>query len=271
MHARSAEALTAAREAWEPVLRGAQGRAGELASEIYQVVDTVDRSASLRRALTDPNRSGEDRAALAQHLLGGRLDGEVVDLVAGMVRREWSEESDLSDALVELGDFTLLVSAQQAERLERVESELHGVVRLLDSDRELRTTALDRTLNAERRADLMADVLGGTVAYETTELVRRVIVRPRTPNPVGELQGVIEAAAAQRNHLVASVRSATPLNDEQIGRLADALERRYGRPVDVQVGIDPELLGGLRVRVGDDLIDDTISRRLDDVRRRLSA
>ena len=61
------------------------------------------------------------------------------------------------------------------------------------------------------------------------------------------------------------------LTDEQIARLSDLLQKRYGRPVDVHVGIDPEVLGGLRVRVGDELLDDTVARRLHDVRRRLSA
>ena len=271
MHARSADALKATIEAWEPVLRGVPGRAGELAGDVYGVVDTIDSSAALRRALTDPGRSGEARAELARRLLTGNVADEVVDLVAGMVRRDWSAEADLTDAMTRVGDTTLMVSAEQAERLGTVVSELHGAHRLVDANPELRTALTDRMSPREQRAALVERLLGESVSYESVRLAARVFGSPRTNNPVGELVGVIDAAAARRDHLVASVRSAVPLDDTQIARLSAALERRYGKPVDVQVGIDPEVLGGLRVRVGADLIDDTIARRLEDVRRRLSA
>lgn len=271
MHARSAEALSAARDSWEPVVRGVPGRAGELGLEIFSLVDTIDASAALRRALTDPNRSGQDRATLVARLFSGRISGEVLDLVTGMARRDWSEEEDFAEALQEIGITTMLMSAEQAGRLEQVESELHGVHRLVDGNRDLRRALLDRSAQPRQRAELVERVFGDTVAYETVQLARRVYARPRTNNPTGELTRLIALAAARRDHLVASVRSAVPLDDAQIARLQGVLERRYGRPVDVHVGVDPEVLGGMRIRVGSDLIDDTIARRLDDVRRRMSA
>lgn len=271
MQARSADSLRQTAEAWELVLRGTPGRAGELAGQINAVVEILDGSAALRRALTDPSRSGEARAGLVGQILGGRVADEVIDLVTGMARREWSDEADFADALSELGDLTLMVSAEQADRLGQVISELHGVVSLLEANPRLRTAVTDRMVASSRRAGLIESLLGEVVVYETTRLAVRALASPRTTNPVGELNGIINAAAARRDQLVASVRSAVPLTDEQIARLSAALGRRYGKPVDVQVGIDPEVIGGLRVRVGADLIDDTIARRLEDVRRRMSA
>lgn len=271
MHARSSDALAAKLDGWESVLRESAGQAGALAAQVLGVVDILDDSAGLRRALTDPNRSGGDRAALASRVLEGKVDPVVVDLVAGMVRRQWSAEADLSHALAQVGRTTYLVSAEQAGRLEQVESELHGVSRLMATNPELRSALLDRDTSRVRREGLIDAVLGSKVSYETLQVVRRIFGKARTANVPGELVQTIDAAAARRAHLVASVRAAVPLSDQQIARLSDLLAQRYGRPVDVHVGIDPEVLGGIRVRVGDELLDDTISRRLDDARRRLSA
>jgi F-type H+-transporting ATPase subunit delta len=63
---------------------------------------------------------------------------------------------------------------------------------------------------------------------------------------------------------------ARELSDEEAGRLARALERQYGLPVHLNMMIDREVIGGIRVEIGDDVIDGTVSSRLDDARRRLA-
>ncbi|HVH94992.1 MAG TPA: F0F1 ATP synthase subunit delta, partial [Nocardioidaceae bacterium] len=76
--------------------------------------------------------------------------------------------------------------------------------------------------------------------------------------------------AEHRNRLVATVRVARELSDQESARLANALERQYGRPVHVNMLIDPGVMGGIRVEIGDDVIDGTVSSRLDDARRQLA-
>lgn len=271
MQARSAESLKQTAEAWEPVVRSMPGRAGELAGQINAVIDILDDSTALRRDLTDPSRSAEARAALVRQILGGKVVEEVLDLITGMARRGWSADADIADALSEIGGLTLMISAEQAGRLDQVISELHGIVRLMDSNVAVRGALTDRVADPALRVELVERLFGEIVVYETLQIARRVLGSPRTKNPVWELLEIIDEAAARSNKLVASVRAAVPLTDEQISRLAATLERRYGKPVDVQVGIDPEVIGGLRVRVGSDQINDTIARRLEDARRRMSA
>ena len=69
---------------------------------------------------------------------------------------------------------------------------------------------------------------------------------------------------------VATVRVAAPAVRGRAPRLAAALTRQYGREVHLNVVVDPELIGGIRVEIGDDVIDGTVVNRLDEARRRLA-
>ena len=80
---------------------------------------------------------------------------------------------------------------------------------------------------------------------------------------VGALQGRILSQPS-------TVRSARPLTDSDRARLEKALSAKYGKAVHTNVVVDPDLLGGIKVEIGDDVIDGTVSSRLDDARRRLA-
>ena len=88
-----------------------------------------------------------------------------------------------------------------------------------------------------------------------------------------ELGGIIEelarVAAERRQRAVAEVRSAIPLDEEQRRRLTEALERATGKKIELKVLVDPSVVGGLVARVGDQVIDGTVKRRLELARERL--
>ncbi|GAA1644422.1 F0F1 ATP synthase subunit delta [Georgenia ruanii] len=270
MRASSEAALERAQERWEPVLREVGERARTLGEQLFGAVDVLDGSGALRRALTDPSRDGEDKARLAGAVFGGKVDAEAVDLVAGLVRERWSDDRDLPEAVESLAVESVLAAAQAAGRLADVEDESYRLVRMLADERELRNAVEDRNLPAERRAGLMEAVLNGKVFPETSVLAVRAARSLRRRSVTTALRTVTELAARRRAHMVASVTSAVPLSQEQIDRLAAILRRTYGRDVQVHVGLDPELLGGVRVQVGDDVIDGTLATRLADARRRLA-
>jgi F-type H+-transporting ATPase subunit delta len=83
------------------------------------------------------------------------------------------------------------------------------------------------------------------------------------------LRSLIDAAAAARNKVVADVKVATPLVDDQAQRLAAVLSRIAGKEVSLNVIIDASVLGGVSVRLGDEVIDGTVQTRLDQARRAL--
>jgi F-type H+-transporting ATPase subunit delta len=241
-----------------------------VADGLFAVAGLLDANVSLRRALTDPSQEGEAKAGLATRLLEGRLDGGVVDLVAGMARSRWAQARDLGDAIEELAVSALMAAAEAEGRLDRVEDELFRFDRTVGGDAQLRSALADRRASAERRAALVEQLLAAKVAPETLRLVRQAVLAGRGLSLDAALTRYGRLAAHRREQLVAHVVVALPLDEQQRERLVAGLQRLYGRAVHLNVDVDPEVLGGIRVEIGDEVLDGTVGRRLDDARRRLA-
>ena len=269
MRGTSGESLAQARDRFEPVLRSAGEDALALGEQLFAVTAALDESAPLRRSLADPSRAADDKAALATAVLGSRFDGRVVDLVAGVVRSRWSNERDLADAVERLGLDAVLASAENRGALEKVEDELFRVSRSLVGQREARQILSDDTTDPARRVAFVGALLDGKVDRVTSVLAEHATRALRGRRFVPTLGWFGEVAAERRKRLVASVTSAVVLDAAQLDRLGALLERAYGRAVQLNVTVDPAVLGGLRVQVGADVVDSTVLSRLADARRRL--
>lgn len=270
MRAASQAGLAAAAKGWETVLQQQGERGMDFAKQMFTVVDTLDDAANLRRALTDPARSGEDKAALVRRVFSEHALDEVIDLICGMVRHRWSSDTDLPDAIASLAWTSALASAEANERLLDVEKEVFQLSRLLKDSRPLRMALADRELPADRRVALVDQLLADRVSPETLQLVRRVArtLRGRTvPQALGEIG---DLAAARRNRTVATVTAALPPTEAQIARLGDILQRQLGHPVHLNIDVDPKVLGGMRVQLGNNVVDGTIRARLEEAGRAIS-
>ncbi|WP_335974745.1 MULTISPECIES: F0F1 ATP synthase subunit delta [Streptomycetaceae] len=270
MNGASREALAAARERLDALTDSTSVDPAALAGELAAVTTLLDRESGLRRALTDPAQTGEAKAGLVRRLLGTQLGGEALDLVAGMVRSRWSRSRDLVDALEELADSADLIAAQRGGALDDVEDELFRFGRIAAGSPELRAALSDRAAGPEAKGTLLSTLLGGRANPVTERLVVRLVTAPRGRSLEGGIESLSKLAAARRGRTVAEVVSAVPLSDRQKQRLADALSRIYGRPVHLNLDVDPSVLGGVRVRVGDEVINGSIADRLDEAARRMA-
>ncbi|HLS48381.1 MAG TPA: F0F1 ATP synthase subunit delta [Actinomycetaceae bacterium] len=268
MRASSQAALRAGAERWEPVLREVGEDARGFGEQLYGVADTLHGSGSLRRALTDPSRDGEDKAKLARAVFAPHAASQVVDLIAGLVRSRWSQDDDLAEAVEELATTSILAAAQSREKLLQVEEELFLVERLLADNRELRRRLTDAEVPVADRLAVVEKLLGSRVEVETRILFDRLVATASAGTLSAGLTRIGRLAASRRDRLVASVIAAAPLSRSQEERLANILQRQYGRPVHVNVALDPEIIGGLQVQIGADVIDGTMLTRLNDARRR---
>ncbi|QGQ20002.1 F0F1 ATP synthase subunit delta [Cellulomonas sp. JZ18] len=269
MRGTSRAALQAAEDRFTPVLQAAGTQARSLGGELFALVDALDASGSLRRTLADPSLPGDAKAALAARLLDG-ADARTVDVVQTLVRARWSSDDDLADAAERLAFQALLQSAQADGALGTVEEELFAVVRGLAGQREARQSLVDPAYPAQARGDLAEGLLGGAGSPATRAVVRRAAVAPRGRQFVTTLQHVGDLLAEMRNREVAVVTSAAPLSDTQRERLTDLVGRALGRAVQLNVVVDPQVVGGLRVQAGPDVIDATVLARLADARRQLA-
>ncbi|MFE7505073.1 F0F1 ATP synthase subunit delta [Promicromonospora sp. NPDC057488] len=269
MRGSSGASLTAAQERFEPVLRAAGADALTLGEQLLTLVSALDDSAALRRSLADPSREGEAKAGLVASLLGG-FDERVVDLVSGLARARWSSDADLTDAVERLGLDAVLASAEARGALETVEDELFRLGRSLVGQREAKQVLSDASTAPERRVALVDALVGGKVDTVTQRLAQRATSSLRGRRFVQTISWYGEVAAERRNRLVAAVTSATVLTREQQDRLGALLERSYGKPVQLNVTVDPAVVGGLRIQVGADVVDSTVLSRLADAQRRLA-
>jgi F-type H+-transporting ATPase subunit delta len=258
---RSRESLAAASEDTDE--QGLQ-RLGE---ELLGIVHMLDAEPRLRRILTDPASSADRRAGLISQLLEGRAVPAAVAVLDELARSSWSAPRDLVDALDDLAAQVLFNAAERRDALDDVEDELFRFSRILDREPELRTALTDPGLPADHKQSLLANLLDGKVQRTTLTLVREVVLYPRGRTIDRALEEYGRLAAARRERLVARVRVARPLTEPQLSRLSDALTARLGFRVHLNVEVDRQVLGGISVRVGDRLFDDTVVRHLADVRR----
>ncbi len=241
-----------------------------LADELFAVARLLDGQLALRRALSDPSGRPEDRAALAQRLFAAKVSATALDLVETVARQRWSRPIDLVDAFTALATEASLDAADVRGELDSVEDELFRFGRIVGGDRELGRILSDRKAPAAGVNALLDRLLEGRVSPVTEQLLRNVLTGPHAGHAEIAIERLSDVASRRRGQSVARVISAVALTPAQEQRLTEVLGRIYGRTVGLQVTVDPTVLGGLIVQVGDEVIDGSIAHRLEAAERRLA-
>lgn len=240
-----------------------------LAEELFAAADLFGSDPALRRAVTDPGAPVEARQQLVSRLLGGRVSEEALAVLRGAAGLRWRTAGTFVASVERQAIRAALAQAQVAGQLDQVEDELFHFNRTVAGSPELRDALSDDRRPLAARQDMAAGLLAGRAVPATVTLVRRgVLARERTF--ARTVDGYLALAAAQRHRAVATVRVARPLTGDQLSRLQAALEKQLGRPVIMHVVEDPSVLGGVRVDVGDEVIDGTVVSRLDEARKLFS-
>lgn len=270
MRGTSGASLTEAQARFEPVLRAAGQGARAVGEELFAVVDALDSSGALRRTLSDPSLPAASKQAVTRQVLAAGFDPRVVEVVCSLAGARWSADQDLAEAVESLALAATLTDAEARGTLETVEDELFRITRALQGQREARQALSDPTARPERRAALVDALLTDKADPVTIAIARRATTALRGRRFVATLVAAGDVIAARRQLLVATVTTAVTLTDAQTQRLGSLLENAYGRQVQVYVTVDPAVVGGLRIQVGADLVDNTVLSRLADARRRLA-
>jgi F-type H+-transporting ATPase subunit delta len=271
MDASSREALVTARERLAERTQGAPGQSLlNLADELFAVARLFDAEPSLRRALSDPAAKPADRAGLARRLLEGKVSATALDLVETLGRQRWSRPLDLVESAETLAQEAAFDAAVARGELDNVEDELFRFGRIVAGDTGLSRILGDRTAPAAGKIELLDRLLAQRVTPATAVLLRNTLTSSRVGNAENTVERLSEAASRRRGQSVAHVTSAVALTAAQERRLTEVLGRLYGRSIGLQVTVDPDILGGLVIRVGDEVIDGSIAHRLEDAGRRLA-
>ncbi len=244
--------------------------ATRLADELFAVVGLLDTEHALRRALSDPGKPAAEKGAVAGALLHGKVTQRTEALVVAAAEARWATPGDMMDAIEQLAIEAMVLAAEADGSLDELEDGLFRFGRVVAGQPDLRAALTDPSLPADRKQALLGALLDGKVTPVTLRLISQVVLHPRGRSLTVALDLCAAIAARRREQLIAVVHSAIELSAIERRRLAEALAASYGHQVHLNVVIDPSVMGGISIRIGDELIDGTVASRLASVRRKLA-
>lgn len=265
LRAASREALSEVVKRFESEADGADADTlSTVADDLTAIAKVLLKEPALNKHLAEPADESSAKVRLAERLFDGKVDPKALELLKTAVAQRWSNTENLVDVLEHVARLALLARAERDGQGEEVEEQLFRFGRMLDNESQLSRLLADTTVDAEQRIGLLDKVLqsGGGVNATTSALLKQTVELLRGQGADAVVNDLAELAVARRGEAVAQVTAAAELSDEQRTRLTEVLSRIYGTDVSVQLNVDPELLGGLLITVGDEVIDGSISSRL---------
>lgn len=241
-----------------------------LGSDLSNVGHLLLTQPVLRRTLAEATTDVEHRAGVMSALLTGKVGTPASSIVDFAVRQSWASGRDLADGLVRLSRTAMFLRAERSGELDEVEDQLFRFGRIVEGAPDLSVLLDDPTTPGDARAALVQRLLAGRAHSLTSELLEELARDPGGRSFSYGVAEIVTQAAERTEKIVATVQSAIALDEQQTSRLIAALTKVYGRPVSAHVLVEPGLRGGMRVRVGDEVIDGSVAGRLDDLRRRLA-
>ncbi|WP_017558357.1 F0F1 ATP synthase subunit delta [Nocardiopsis baichengensis] len=243
--------------------------AATLGHELFEVVSLFEDQRSLRRSLADQATDADAKSGLIGGLLESKVSPSTVLVVGDIVRAKWSRPRDLVDATERMAVYAVSAGAE-GSRLDELEDELFRFERIVEAQPDLRAALTREGVAAEHKRTLVENLLSGKVSAPSLTLITEAVTRPRGRTLEQGLQHFGQVVAERARRFIAVVRTAAPLSQAQQDRLAAVLTRTYGRDIHLNIEVVPELVGGLSIRVGDEVIDGSVAGRLAEVRRRLA-
>jgi F-type H+-transporting ATPase subunit delta len=257
------EALASAVATLDSVSATAELATGEQLLDAGRIIGS---SSQLRAALADHSVDDADKRSII-----GKLFASYTPAAQGVLESvatgRWSTEDDLLAGIEELGIRALAASAGEDVS---IETELFEFSRAISSNSQLELAVGSKLGSTDSKVALIGSLLAGKASAQTLAIVRHLVSQPRDRR-IGELlRTATTIVAAQAGRSVATVTSAAPLAADQLDRLEKGLAGQYGTGLRINHLVDPSLIGGVRVQIGDEVIDGTIATKLNDLRLQLA-
>ncbi len=235
------------------------------AEDLFAAGRVVADSAQLRSVLSDPSASAEGKTALVERVFAS-LSAPAVQLLTVVAGERWSNQNDVLGAIEELG---IRAIAASSPRNVDIPGELFAFGGAVTSDAGLELALRSKLAAPEAKAQLAERLLAGKASKQTAAIVRQLVLQPRGRSVRESLREAARIVAAQYDQKIATVVTAMPLPAEQAERLRASLAAKYG-DLKLNEVVDPTILGGMRVQIGDDVIDGSVSSRLTELRLQLA-
>lgn len=237
------------------------------AAQLFGAVHEIIGSQHLRTALCRPGGQPQAKRDLVAAVFGTQLTSVCRDLVETASLLRWSNEREFVTGLQEIAIRATSAFTGDHDRIGR---ELTFFLDTLDSSHELELELGSRLTPQSVKAELVERLLSIRVSRPTMLIIRNLVTHPFGRRIRRLVRWALDVVADQEQRSVATVTVARPLDNKTLNRLETSISKRWGRDITVNQVVDPNVLGGVRVQVGDDVIDDTALARLQNLRRQLA-
>lgn len=261
------------RDSLAPKLRDTREDAWRIGNELFTITKVLDDSIQLERALTDPSRPVADKVAVLKELLGDNAHPMTMEIMTDLVSRRWSRARDIANAVEDFGVDAMMYYADATDATDAtlqvsIElSELHSALLNLPV---VRAKLYDYQATSEARVKLFRKVFSGkTLNKVTMRLAEHATCNLRRRRYLETIQWLINKFSRHMGESMVTVTTATPLKKEQIKRLVEVYSAKVGRQVHINSVVDPTVLGGMRIQVGDEVTDNTVVAQLQNLHRKV--
>lgn len=259
------------RDSLAPKLRATAEDAWRIGNELFSVTNVLDRNIRLERALTDPSRPVEDKVALLNKLVGDQAHEMTMEILTDLVGRRWSRVSDIANAVEDFGVDGMMYYADATDATLQVSIELAELHSALLNLPVIRSGLSSDRAPAEARIKLLYALVGNKDLNKVTmRLAEHAACNPRNRRYLSTIHWLINKFSRHMGESMVTVTTAAPLNPEQIDKLIAVYSKRLGRPVHINSNVDPTVIGGMRIEIGDEVTDNTVVAQLQQLQRRVT-
>lgn len=260
------------RDSLAPKLRDTREDAWRIGNELFTITKVLDDSIQLERALTDPSRPVADKVAVLKELLGDSAHPMTMEIMTDLVSRRWSRARDIANAVEDFGVDAMMYYADATDATLQVSIELSELHSALLNLPVVRAKLYDYQATSEARVKLFREVFSGkTLNKVTMRLAEHATCNLRRRRYLETIQWLINKFSRHMGESMVTVTTATPLKKEQIKRLVEVYSAKVGRQVHINSVVDPTVLGGMRIQVGDEVTDNTVVAQLQNLHRKVQA
>lgn len=260
------------RDSLAPKLRDTREDAWRIGNELFTITKVLDDSIQLERALTDPSRPVADKVAVLKELLGDNAHPMTMEIMTDLVSRRWSRARDIANAVEDFGVDAMMYYADATDATLQVSIELSELHSALLNLPVVRAKLYDYQATSEARVKLFREVFSGkTLNKVTMRLAEHATCNLRRRRYLETIQWLINKFSRHMGESMVTVTTATPLSKEQVKKLVAIYSAKTGHPVHINSVVDPTVLGGMRIQVGDEVTDNTVVAQLQHLQRTVKA